>query len=161
MLLTGIGMNHIRNGGDLDSEEQLLSDFRADILPPPMFLVKSFANASIMTIHRDAYSVNEDRLAELEKTYWDSERRWAQSALSDNLKAGLATNAQVSGKAFWDEVNKSLKPAARRWDQPAMLASHRRLLELYRLHRAAINKLRPLDIYRRAILSVARLIIAR
>ena len=68
LLLAGVGINHIRNGGALDNEEQLLSDFRADILPPPMFLVESFANASIMTIHRDAYAINEERLAKLEET---------------------------------------------------------------------------------------------
>ncbi|MCL9999927.1 MAG: methyl-accepting chemotaxis protein, partial [Erythrobacter sp.] len=141
LLLTGIGINHIRNGGALDKGEQLLSDFRADILPPPMFLVESFANASIMAIHPDAYETNETRLAELEKAYWDAERRWAQSPLSDELKAGLATNAKATGKAFWEEVNQSLKPAAKRWDQPAMAASHRRLLEIYRAHRASINDL--------------------
>jgi methyl-accepting chemotaxis protein len=141
LLLTGIGMNYVRNGGALDNQEQLMSDFRADILPPPMFLVESFANASIMTIHRDAFATNEKRLADLEKAYWDAERRWAQGALSDDLKAGLAANAQSTGKAFWNEVNQSLKPAARRWDQPAMAASHRRLLEIYRAHRDGINEL--------------------
>ncbi|WP_285711178.1 methyl-accepting chemotaxis protein [Erythrobacter oryzae] len=141
LLLAGIGINHIRNGGPLDNGEQLLSDFRADILPPPAFLVESFANASIMAIHRDAYAINEKRLADLEKTYWDSQQRWAQSAMSDDLKAGLAANAQTTGKAFWDEVNQSLKPAARRWDQPAIAASHRRLLKIYRAHRAGINDL--------------------
>jgi len=141
LLLAGIGINHIRNGGALDNGEQLLSDFRADILPPPAFLVESFANASIMAIHRDAYAINEKRLADLEKAYWDAQQRWAKSPLSDDLKAGLARNAQETGKPFWDEVNQSLKPAAKRWDQPAMAASHRRLLEIYRAHRAGINDL--------------------
>ncbi len=141
LLLAGVGINHIRNGGALDREEEELSHFRADILPPPMFLVESFANASIMTIHRDAYAINEKRLADLETAYWEADRRWAQGAISSDLKAGLADNARRTGKAFWDEVNGSLKPAARRWDQPAMLASHRRLLEIYRAHRAGINGL--------------------
>jgi methyl-accepting chemotaxis protein len=135
LLLAGIGINHIRNGGALDNEEQLLSDFRADILPPPMFLVEAFANASIMTLHRDAYAINDQRLADLERTYWEAERRWAQSDMPEALKAGLAANAQSNGKAFWAEINQSLKPAARRWDQPAMLASHDRLLDIYRAHR--------------------------
>ena len=141
LLLAGVGVNHIRNGGALDREEEELSHFRADILPPPMFLVESFANASIMTIHRDAYSINEKRLADLETIYWETDRRWAQGAISGELKAGLAANVRQTGKAFWDEVNESLKPAVRRWDQPAMLASHRRLLEIYRAHRAGINDL--------------------
>jgi methyl-accepting chemotaxis protein len=141
MLLAGIGMNHIRNGGSLDNQEQMLSDFRADILPPPMFLVEAFANASIMTLHRDSFNINDQRLAKLEKNYWDAEARWAQSSLSAELKTNLAAKVQRTGKAFWDEVNQSLKPAAKRWDQPAMLASHRRLLGIYRDHRSEINDL--------------------
>jgi len=128
LLATGVGINHIRNGGALDSEEQMLSDFRADILPPPMFLVESFANASIMSIHADAYAINEKRLADLERAYWDAQARWSQSAISDGLKADLAANASQTGKAFWDEINQSLKPAVRRGDQTAIKVSHRRLL---------------------------------
>lgn len=141
LLATGVGINHIRNGGALDHEEQLLSDFRADILPPPMFLVESFANASIMTIHPDAYAINAERLATLEDAYWDAQQRWAQSAMSDDLKTGLAANANETGEAFWEEVNTSLKPAVRRRDEAAMTASHRRLLEIYRKHRGSINTL--------------------
>ncbi|HEY6963864.1 MAG TPA: HAMP domain-containing protein, partial [Erythrobacter sp.] len=137
VLVIGLGVNHTRDGGALDTEEQRLSDFRADILPPPMFLVESFANASIMTLHRDAYAINEEKLAKLEQQYWDADRKWAQSALDDSLKAGLAANVRANGKAFWDEINQRLKPAARRWDQDAMLASHRRLLAIYRAHRKA------------------------
>ena len=87
------------------------------------------------------YSINEKRLADLETIYWETDRRWAQGAISGELKAGLAANVRQTGKAFWDELNESLKPAVRRWDQPAMLASHRRLLEIYRAHRAGINDL--------------------
>jgi methyl-accepting chemotaxis protein len=90
----------------------MLSDYRADFLPPPICLVEAFSNASIMAIHRDAYAINEERLAKLEKEYWAAERRWAQRPLSDKLKTGLDKNAQETGKAFWDEINTSLKPAA-------------------------------------------------
>ncbi len=139
--LGALGVNHIRNGGALDDEEQQLSDFRADILPPPMFLVESFANASIMSIHRDAYAINEERLAKLEREYRAAERKWAQSTLDEGLKAGLAQDVRTNGAAFWDEVNNRLKPAARRWDVPAIQQSHRRLLKIYREHRKSIYDL--------------------
>ncbi|WP_379921915.1 methyl-accepting chemotaxis protein [Erythrobacter sp. R86502] len=138
LLLAMVGLNHVRNGGALDREEQMLSDFRADILPPPMFLVEAFANASIMTVHRDSVAMNDERLAKLEKEYWDAERRWMQSTIDDGIKVAITENAQGNGKAFWDEINQSLKPAARRRDQAALVASHRRLLGHYRTHRAAI-----------------------
>jgi methyl-accepting chemotaxis protein len=134
-LTVGLGVNQIRDGGALDREEQVLSDLRADILPPPMFLVESFANASIMALNRDAYAVNEEKLAKLEQEYWEADRKWAKSDLAKELKTSLADNVRTHGKAFWDEINLSLKPAARRWDEDAMRQSHSRLLEIYRGHR--------------------------
>jgi methyl-accepting chemotaxis protein len=141
IVLVGIGVNQTRIGGPLDTSEQLLNDLRADILPPPMFLVEPFANASIMVLHRNAYDINDERLTKLEQEYAAGERRWAQSALSDQFKAEIADGVRTHGKAFWEEINLRLKPAAKRWDEAAMLASHRRLLTIYRAHREAIEKL--------------------
>jgi methyl-accepting chemotaxis protein len=141
VLLLSLGINHIRNGGPLDTQEQRLADFRADILPPPLFLVESFANASIMTIHRDAYAINDERLAKLEAEYRAAEAKWQQSALDDRLKADLTQDIRSNGQAFWNEINLSLKPAAKRWDEQAMRASHRRLLMIYRAHRKNTNRL--------------------
>jgi methyl-accepting chemotaxis protein len=94
-----------------------------------------------MAIHRDSYAINEERLAKLEKEFWDAERKWAQSEVNDELKAGITANARETGTAFWNEVNQSLKPAARRGDEQAMRASHRRLLTIYRNHREANGRL--------------------
>lgn len=141
LMVAGIGVNHIRDGGALDSRQTTLADLRADILPPPMFLVEAFSNASIMTIHRDAYAINEERLAKLEREFWEAQSKWAQSPIEDELKAGIADNARTTGKPFWDEINNSLKPAVRRGDEAAILASHRRLLEIYRAHRKANDAL--------------------
>lgn len=141
LLIVGVGFNHVRDGGALDAQDQQLADFRADILPPPLFLVEAFANASIMALHRDAYAINEERLTKLEKQYWEAEQSWARSTVPDELKTGLAENARTSGKAFWDEINQGLKPAAKRWDEAAMRTSHRRLLLIYREHRAGNDAL--------------------
>lgn len=110
IVLIGIGVNQTRIGGPLDMSEQLLDNFRADILPPPMFLVEPFANASIMAIHRDDYAINDERLTKLEKEYSDAERRWSQSALSDEFKTAIAAGVSTHGKEFWDEINLRLKP---------------------------------------------------
>ncbi len=137
LLIVGIGFNYVRAGGALDARDQQLSDFRADVLPPPMFLVEAFSNASIMTLHRDSYAINEPRLAKLEQQYWDAERSWVTGTLPDELKESLSDNTRKTGKPFWDEINLNLKPAAKLGDEAAMRASHRRLLEIYREHRAA------------------------
>ncbi|WP_196490283.1 methyl-accepting chemotaxis protein [Erythrobacter donghaensis] len=141
LLLAAIGMNHIRNGGALDSSEEQLADLRADILPPPMFLVEAFGNASIMALNPEAYAINDERLNKLEKEYWEAQRKWSQREIDASLKQTIAANASTTGKAFWEEINQSLKPAARRWDESAVRASHKRLLTLYRDHRAENDRL--------------------
>lgn len=137
LLVVGLGFNYVRAGGALDTRDQQLADFRADILPPPLFLVEAFSNASIMALHRDAYTVNDVRLTKLEKQFWDAERRWSKSTLPEELSEGITDNARDTGKAFWDEINLNLKPAAARGDEAAIRASHRRLLLIYREHRDA------------------------
>jgi len=140
-VLIGAGVNHTRNGGAVDQKDNLLADFRTDILPPPAFLVEAFALASIMAIHRDSWDINDARLATAEEEYWQTQERWAQSELPEELKDGLASNAASDGQAFWDEINLRLKPAAKVWDTRAVLESHRRLLTIYRSHRAANDAL--------------------
>lgn len=114
MMIAGDSINHIGNGGALDNSKQLLSDLRADILPVPMFLVAAFANASTMILHRDSCAINDKRLATLEEQFWEADAKWAASVLGDRLKTDLAANARKTGKAFWDEINLSFKPAAHR-----------------------------------------------
>lgn len=141
LILVGFGVNHIREGGAIDVEGERLVEFRTDILPPSSFLVEAFALASIMAIHEDSWDINDRRLAEAEEEYWKAQERWSQSHLPAELKTELAANAQSDGKAFWEEINERLKPAAKKWDTQAILASHRRLLAIYRSHRSANDEM--------------------
>lgn len=141
LVLVGLGVNHIREGGAIDVEGERLVEFQTNILPPTSYLVEAFALASIMAIHEDSWDINNRRLAAAEKAYWEAQERWANSELPNELKQALAQNAQSDGKAFWDEINQQLKPAAKKWDTAAVLASHRRLLWIYRSHRAANDEM--------------------
>ncbi|MEM6856257.1 MAG: HAMP domain-containing protein [Pseudomonadota bacterium] len=141
LILVGFGVNHIREGGAIDVEGERLIEFQTDILPPSAYLVEAFALASIMAIHEDSWDINDRRLAVAEEDYWEAQEMWAQSQLPAELKTALATSAQSDGKAFWEEINERLKPAAKKWDTQAVLASNRRLLTIYRSHRAANDEM--------------------
>jgi methyl-accepting chemotaxis protein len=142
ILAIGLSVNHLRVGGALDGRQKAVAEFSADFMPPPLFLVEAFANASIMTIHRDAYAVNEQRLKVLEEEFDAAARSWADKPISDRLKADIAANVETNGKAFWEEVNQRLKPAVQSGDEAAIRASHRRLLEIYRAQRKGNDDLR-------------------
>ncbi|ANK13232.1 methyl-accepting chemotaxis protein [Erythrobacter neustonensis] len=134
----GLGVAHIRNGGALDFKEQQLSDFRADILPPPAFLVEAFANASTIALHPATLGDNTARLEKLETEYRTAQDKWARSTLDEGLKVGLARDMARNGDAFWAQVNTRLIPAARRGDGAAVQAAHARLLAIYARHREDI-----------------------
>ncbi|MFO6445504.1 methyl-accepting chemotaxis protein [Erythrobacter sp. NE805] len=142
ILAIGLSVNHLRVGGALDKQEEAVADFSADFMPPSLFLVEAFANASIMTIHRDSYAVNDQRLKVLEQEFDAAARSWAEKPVSEKLKADIAANVETNGKAFWEEVNQRLKPAVQRGDEAAIKASHSRLLEIYRAQRKANDALR-------------------
>ncbi len=144
LIILGLGfaVNHLRVGGSLDDQQKAVADFSADFMPPPLFLVEAFANASIMTIHRDAYAINDQRLKVLEEEFDAAARNWSDKPIPAELKAGIAANVGSNGKDFWEEVNLRLKPAVQRGDDAAIKASHGRLLEIYRAQRKANDALR-------------------
>jgi methyl-accepting chemotaxis protein len=135
------GINHIRLGGELSRQNQQINDFRADIVPPPAYLIEAFALANVLGIHPESYDINVKRLAALEADWRKANEHWAASDLDAKLKADLDVTEREDGRRFWDEVNLRLKPAARTGDQAATRASLQRLLEIYRAHRSRIDAL--------------------
>jgi methyl-accepting chemotaxis protein len=141
VLIAFFGIEQIRFGGALDSRNKQLEDFRADIIPPPAYLVEAFALANVMGIHPDSYDINDKRLAKLEADWRKVTQGWEASDIAPKLRDTLAETSENEGRRFWDEVNLRLKPAARTGDQAQVRASLRRLLMIYREHRSKIDTL--------------------
>ncbi len=141
VLIAVFGIEQIRFGGTLDSRNKQLEDLRADIVPPPAYLVEAFALANVMGIHPDSYDINDTRLAKLEANWREVTEGWEASDIDPKLREALAETSENEGRRFWDEVNLRLKPAARAGDQAQVRASLRRLLMIYREHRSKIDTL--------------------
>ena len=141
VLIAFFGIEQIRYGGTLDSRNKQLEDLRADIVPPPAYLVEAFALANVMGIHPDSYDINNTRLAKLEANWREVTQGWEASDIDPKLRDALAETSENEGRRFWDEVNLRLKPAARAGDQAQVRASLRRLLMIYREHRSKIDTL--------------------
>ncbi len=128
-------VNYVRYGGALSEQDQLLNNFEQSTQPPALYLVEAFALANVMGIHKDAYEINDRKLAALERTYREAQAKWAEADIDPELKRQLAEDRETNGAKFWSEVNDRLKPAARRQDAAATAASLRRLLMIFRAHR--------------------------
>lgn len=135
------GVNSIRMGGEMHRQNVQMHNFNADISPPPAYLVEAFALANVMGVHPESYDINDKRLADLEKDYYDRTQYWAQSDLDDGLKADLAEAARTDAAEFWDLVNNTLKPAVLRGDTVTTGKALDDVLWIYRAHRSKIDAL--------------------
>lgn len=136
-----VGLEKIRFGGEIQTRNQELLKFSGDVSPPPAYLVEAFARAYVMGNSSGSAERDEQYLAEFEQEWRENLDHWAASDIDPQLKEALAQTARNEGVRFWEEVNQRLKPAVRADDRAAINASLRRLLQIYRTHRDAIDQL--------------------
>jgi methyl-accepting chemotaxis protein len=96
-LLAGYGFNDVRMGGPLHHRNQQVSDFIADIIPPPEYVLEAYLEVSLLHNKPALLSEKRLRLGELERSFRQRARDWASSDLDADLKAQLATQAVPSG----------------------------------------------------------------
>ncbi len=145
MIVAGVvaffGITQIRFGGEMDRKDSQVNEFKADILPPPEYLVESYLVANLLVRERGNLDEHVATLARLKKEWRERADYWAASDLQEKLKAGIAQTVASDGTAFWREIDETLIPAVRRADQSASQASLVRLGEHYDAHRATIDRL--------------------
>lgn len=140
-LLAGLGFNDIRLGGPLHHRNQQVSDFVADILPPPEYVIEGFLEASLLHNNPALMIEKRSRLGDLERAFRQRSSDWAASDLDADLKQQLAAQAQRSGEEFWAVVNQDYLPALSRGDAPVAQAAYDRLSAIYATHRGQIEAL--------------------
>ncbi len=133
--------NRVRILGPLDVKSRNVSDFVADILPPPEYVIEPYLEVTLLLDKPGAFAEHRDRLARLEKDYLDEEQRWRASDLDPAIKQQFAGQAQQSAQQFWQEVDGRFLPAAKAGDRAAMQASYAHLTDIYANHRRQIDAL--------------------
>ena len=141
LLLIGLAVQHIRVGGALDTRNDVVSGFTADIMPPPLYVVEPMLKARQAADDPAHLAENRAELAALEKQYRASLERWTADdvdpALSGELRGAVAKEAD----AFWQELNAVLLPALARGDVAGAQASTQRLDTIFERQRSAILNL--------------------
>lgn len=135
------GINEIRFGGEMDRRDSQVNEFKADILPPPEYLVESYLVANLLVRERRNFDGHVATLARLKSEWRERADYWAVSDLDDELKSGIAQTVATDGTAFWREIDQVLIPAVQTGDQSAAQSSLRRLGEHYASHRETIDAL--------------------
>ncbi|MDE2621076.1 MAG: hypothetical protein KGL54_13015, partial [Sphingomonadales bacterium] len=148
IVVTGAAIQQIRFGGPMHHENQQISDLTADILPPPLYVIESYLEATqAMAAAGDgasgpaAAADHAGRLAELEKQFKTRAEVWRGANLPNELQGSLVPQVIASGEAFWREVDSRFVPALRAADGNAIGASYAALSRLYGEHRRAVDGL--------------------
>ena len=138
-IVAALGINRIRFGGGLHHRNQQVSDFIADILPPPEYVIEPFLEASILVQNPDALIDHREKLKQLERDFHTRAEFWRASDLDDDLKQKLLSESNASATQFWTELDGRFLPALEHHDAATAQASYRTLTAIYTTHRGQID----------------------
>jgi methyl-accepting chemotaxis protein len=116
-------------------------DLIADILPPPLYLIESYALANEVFIHPDTAAVNVPRFDLLNKLYDERREYWKSSTLPDNLRAKLYDEVIAKGDRYWSTLQNELKPAFAAGNASAITPVLAKLKIEFRDHETSVNEL--------------------
>ena len=135
----GLLVNHIKMGGPIQLQYQQASDYIADILPPPEYIIEPYLEATLILARPEQVATRTARLAELRKAYDDRHAYWLQATMDKGLQDRLVTAADRPARSFWTELERRFLPAIRSGRAAEAQASYRRLTNAYDLHRIQID----------------------
>lgn len=137
----GFGINRIRLGGVLAEEIKLNDEFVADIIPPTLYLDEPMLQASWLAADPDHAADHIAELKKLEVNFNNGAKMWSNSNLSPELKDVVVNNIVPDAEKFWQHIDKQVIPAGESGDPARISAAHNGLEEIFRDHRADIDKL--------------------
>jgi len=141
-LLTGAeALNRLKVNGPIYEDIIYSKDLIADILPPPLYVIESYALANESTLYPDTLAVNAPRVKVLKEQYEERRAYWKTTRLPDVLKTKLLDDVLVKGDDFWREMQGVTLPALQANDRNAILASLSALRIKFHRHEAAVNEL--------------------
>ncbi|MBC2670028.1 methyl-accepting chemotaxis protein [Novosphingobium piscinae] len=146
--VTGVAIQQIRFGGPMHRQNQQISDLTADILPPPLYVIEAYLEATqaVAALGSGQAEPTEadlriGRLAALRRQFAARADVWRAAELGGDLQTRLLPAVIDSGDRFWREVDAQFAPALRSRDLAAVTGSYAALGQYYAAHRAAVDAL--------------------
>ena len=141
LAVTAFTFSQIRFGGPIQQANQRYSDLVADILPPPLYAIEPFLEATMAFRNPATLPIRKARLAALEQQYRDRTRYWDGAGIDSEQTAGELQTVKATADGVWHEIDTALLPALQRGDATGAHASYNRLETAYATHRKAVDTL--------------------
>lgn len=131
--------------GPLYDEIRLAQDLRADILPPPHYLVEAmlYVDEAYFAVLENDPQAAQDAMREYARAKSDYQQRhkiWQETLKDPELRQTLLSEAHQPAQQFFSLVDREFKPAVARADKQAVEQLRSRIKTAFSDHRAAIVK---------------------
>ncbi len=141
-LLTGAdALSRLKVNGPIYQQIVDGKDLIADILPPPLYLIETYALANESALHPLTLPANETRIAELNRQYQERREYWKTTTLPDELKQKLQNDVLIKGDAFWKELDGATLHALSSGNSSAVNAAMAQLRDKFHDHEKSVNEL--------------------
>ncbi|HEX8913087.1 MAG TPA: methyl-accepting chemotaxis protein, partial [Humisphaera sp.] len=133
-----------RVNGPADANIKANMTLQGDVLPPPLYLVESFATALDLNNASDPAQVARltERLRALRKDYDDRHRFWAASLSDPQLKQAVVVRNHEAATRFFDCLEQEYLPLVRAGNRSAAAAVlGGRLRACYEAQRASVDEI--------------------
>jgi methyl-accepting chemotaxis protein len=139
--LTATFDSRVSIGGGMYNEIILSNELTADILPPPEYIIESYAKALefVLTDSADTRKALSDDIKRLEAEYVSRNKYWQENAPDyGDLRQVFVSDAYKHGMQFYDEFENKLAPAVLSGGDTS--APLKDMLVAYENHRGEIDK---------------------
>jgi methyl-accepting chemotaxis protein len=135
-----MALSQLRVGGPVYLGLKGDFDLLADILPPPLYVIEPYLEATLALNDAGRAQAHGQRLVALHKDYEARKVYW-QSRPHEESKRSAIDAVTRTADVFWQEADATFVPALARNDLQSARQSYRNLSRDYAAHRDAINRL--------------------
>ena len=127
--------------GPLYERIVLGKDLVADALPPPIYVIEAYLEASLLLHDQTRTAKAKERVALLRKDYLDRQAFWKSHILSGEITTALQGPVDTAATKFWDRFTQGLIPAIETGDKRAAAQAFAELAGLFEAHRSGVEAL--------------------
>ena len=136
-----VTFERLKVGGELYGTIMQGQDLRADILPPPEYIIEAYLETSLAVIGAKPLDLTTEALAKLHADFDRRHAYWVESDLRPDLKAMITQESFDHASDFWRAVEGELLPALGRGDQEAAATAYGTASTAYDRHRAVVDRI--------------------
>lgn len=133
------GISRVKIGGPLYDQIKLGNDLIADVLPPPLYVIEAYLEATLALHDSPPIETRRRRLVELKEEYGKRLQFWSQSRLDPGLKETLTFRSNAEVERFWDIVGTRFLPALESGSRLSADQAYGQLTLAYDAHRKVID----------------------